>query len=492
VFVVLAACRSPQDAAAPHASPRLWDDAALAGWGTPVAGLGVRPSYMTSAAYYAMPVDNLRTYPVYHPSREPPGYREGLVARGPQPLIDPSALHTRADWIAAGQRVFEELDDFASRTDDPEVIAHFTDAAAIDRYRDATHDAIDKDGVLLEYRWVVGLDGKLRLSFSDCFGCHARLMSDGSVLVGAPTNFDVSNAPVLGKMFAQIRVMPKRSRGEAFYAQYGVPWLADDPHVAVRDLPDADRSALLDDVGPAPPGAMFARLNGSPLYQTRMADLRGLAARRYLDTTGTHLHRGPEDIARYGILVEFAELGEFGPYQMLPEPPQRSRPPDEAMLAMALYLETLEPAPSPFPVDDLARHGKEVFDDLACADCHPPPHYTTNELVAAVDGLVPTPELHVSKRRVGTDPAMTVRTRKGTGYYRIPSLRGLWYRGVYEHGGSLATLEDWFDPARLRSDYQPTAFRGPGVTHRAVPGHEFGLDLAPDDKRALIAFLRTL
>jgi len=36
-------------------------------------------------------------------------------------------------------------------------------------------------------------------------------------------------------------------------------------------------------------------------------------------------------------------------------------------------------------------------------------------------------------------------TRKGTGYYKVPSLRGLWYRGPYEHDGSVATLEDWFD-----------------------------------------------
>ena len=96
------------------------------------------------------------------------------------------------------------------------------------------------------------------------------------------------------------------------------------------------------------------------------------------------------------------------------------------------------------------------------------------------------------KERVGTDPSLALRTRKGTGVYRIPSLRGLWYRGLYEHAGSLATLEDWFDPRRLRADFVPTGFRGPGVKQRAVPGHEFGLDLDPDDKRALIAFLRTL
>lgn len=95
-------------------------------------------------------------------------------------------------------------------------------------------------------------------------------------------------------------------------------------------------------------------------------------------------------------------------------------------------------------------------------------------------------------RTVDTDPGLALRTRKGTGYYKVPSLRGLWYRGLYEHSGSLATLEDWFDARRLEADYVPTGWRGPGVTRRAVPGHEFGLDLAPADKAALIAFLRTL
>jgi hypothetical protein len=45
---------------------------------------------------------------------------------------------------------------------------------------------------------------------------------------------------------------------------------------------------------------------------------------------------------------------------------------------------------------------------------------------------------------------------------------------------------------RLRPDYAPTGFKGAGVEHRAVPGHRFGLGRSPEDKRALLAFLRTL
>ena len=72
------------------------------------------------------------------------------------------------------------------------------------------------------------------------------------------------------------------------------------------------------------------------------------------------------------------------------------------------------------------------------------------------------------------------------------SLKGVWYRGPFEHSGSVATLEDWFDPRRLRDDYVPTGFIGYGLKTRTVKGHEFGLQLSAEDKRALIAFLKTL
>jgi len=475
--------------------PRLWDDAALASWATPVAGLGVPPSYPTAAEYYAAPVDNLRTYPVYHPGHEPAGYRDWIRRQGPRPIIEPEKLRTEADWIEAGRRVFEELDDPRSRTDDPMVIAHFTSAAAVDRHRDDHHDAMTRDGILLDYRWVVGRDGTLRLSFTSCAGCHTRLMPDGTVLLGAPSNFDLSTAPAVESMLARLRER-ELSAGERFYMEFGVPWLRDDPHARFRMLPDEDVERFLAADSGEEPGTLFARFNGSPLYPTRMADLRGIRHRRYLDATATHQNRGPADVARYGILVEYAETGAFGPHRLRPPASTRVgvRPPDEAMYALALFLYSLEQPPSPYPFDEQARRGREVFDGAGCADCHTPPLYTSNEVVP-VDGFDPpadTDKLDVLRRRVGTDPGLALRTRKGTGYYKIPTLRGLWYRGLYEHNGSVASLEDWFDPRRLRDDYVPSGWRGHGVTHRAVPGHRFGLDLGAEDKRALIAFLRTL
>jgi hypothetical protein len=61
---------------------------------------------------------------------------------------------------------------------------------------------------------------------------------------------------------------------------------------------------------------------------------------------------------------------------------------------------------------------------------------------------------------------LTGLTRTGRGeapaITRSP-LSGAWYRGPFEHNGSVATLEDWFDPRRLDVDYVPTGFRVVGA-----------------------------
>src|SRR5262245_5035961 len=103
--------------------PKIWDDAALKDWATPVAALGVRPGHYTSADYYKVPADNTRTYPVYHPDSEPAGYWDWLQKQKPEPLVDSAKIKTKDDWIAAGERAFKDLDSVLARTDDPALIA---------------------------------------------------------------------------------------------------------------------------------------------------------------------------------------------------------------------------------------------------------------------------------------------------------------------------------------------------------------------------------
>ena len=73
--------------AAPTRVPRLWTDRALSTWALPIAGVNAAPKFYTEAEYYAAPVDEVRTHPVYLKSREPAGYRDWMRKQGPQPLI---------------------------------------------------------------------------------------------------------------------------------------------------------------------------------------------------------------------------------------------------------------------------------------------------------------------------------------------------------------------------------------------------------------------
>ena len=56
-----------------------------------------------------------------------------------------------------------------------------------------------------------------------------------------------------------------------------------------------------------------------------------------------------------------------------------------------------------------------------------PPLYTNNKLIP-VDGFNPSAadkaRFDILDRRVGTDPRYALQTRKGTGYYKVPSLKG--------------------------------------------------------------------
>ena len=239
-----------------------------------------------------------------------------------------------------------------------------------------------------------------------------------------------------------------------------------------------------------------------------MPDLIGVRDRKYLDKSGLVLHRDIGDLMRYAALnneLDFiSSFGGFIPagknYRELPEPtdpylPGGGRYSDEQLYALARYIYALKPPPNPNERTAEAVRGEDVFRRSGCARCHTPPLYTNNRLTPALGFSVPAEHktrYAVSATVVGTDPTLTLGTRRGTGYYKVPSLKGLWYRGPLEHSGSVATLEDWFDPRRLRDDYVPTGFKPHGIKTRAVKGHEFGLTLSDQEQKDLIAFLKTL
>jgi hypothetical protein len=471
--------------------PRIWDDAALADWATPVAALRLRPAHYSAQEYYAVPADNLRTYPVYLPGKEPQGYWEELQKKKPEPLVDVAKIRTRADWIEAGTRAFREIDDPLTRTDDPALIALARDPKAF------ANVAALPDGTVYEPRWVVTSRGVM-LSNLECSDCHVARTADGAALEYAapPGSSGKPFSPLAPPMVRQVRRLhhdrefPGETLRALFWRLGGTPWAPDDRYDRM-DLSELAQSAFN-------PHGVIPRPNGSMFYGTRVPDLHLLHFNRYMDATGTHRLRGPEDVARYAALITSADPVEFGQYHFLTDEQRRIpyRYADELLYAIGMYIWSLEPPRNPNPPPaDLVAQGKRVFRREKCGACHPPPNYTTGELTPATGYEVPFDHPNFSDvrdRSVGTEPGLALKTRKGTGFYKIPSLRGLWYRPRLLHDASIMTLEELFDPARLSPDYVRKGWSPPGMTKGAVPGLEFLTKLSPEDKQALIAFLRTL
>jgi hypothetical protein len=243
--------------------PKLWDSSELVDWATPVVGAGGPPRYYSEQEYYATPVDNLRTYPVYHPDREPEGYWEWLHQQEPAPLIETGVARTTAEWREAGRRVFDELDVFFFRSDDAAAIAWMRDPDAIA----GDPPVVTKDGEIPFYRWVVEKRGQVMLSMANCASCHQRVLDDGTLVRGAPSNLLVgAGVPLAAVLAAAARFdtdpAARTTPGESFYEEFGVPWLEDDVHARYREATsDAELGAL---ANPAPVPGVFARFNGSP------------------------------------------------------------------------------------------------------------------------------------------------------------------------------------------------------------------------------------
>jgi len=474
--------------------PRVWDEAALEGWATPLAALGQPATHVTPEEYYALPEEDLRTYPLYMPDREPAGYWDFIESVGPQSLMVPEELVTDADWVAAGERVF--LDSVVLKTFDPQLIAMARDQRAME----ARGTGPLPDGTVNGLRWVPTKDG-VALGFTNCSACHLLHLPDGTVVPGA-SSFAMPNGFRNG-LGAAIREAEHTLPGETPFAlagtlaswatqAYGVPWANDPEAEALKTLTPAQFNAY---IAAGIRGGGVARWNGSILYPAKIPDLIGVKDRKYLDHTGTHLHRDIGDLMRYAALVSFADDVDFGTWRVI-EPGTRrfrTRLSDEALYALARYVYSLEPPRNPNPFDERAAEGQRIFERERCARCHTPPLYTNNKLTLA-EGFDPPDDsrLDIARTSVKTDPGLALRTRKGTGYYKVPSLKGLWYRGHYLHDGAVGSLEEMFDPARLEETHVPGGFAPPGVTARAIRGHEFGLDVEPSERAALIAFLRTL
>jgi hypothetical protein len=475
--------------------PRTWDEEALRTLEIPLADSSASPKHIAADYYYGIPVRPVfKSYTVYAPEKEPSGYLEWLKQQEPEIAFEAGKLETQADWIKAGELVFDAPIVYGSLFIPASDALYVRDPA----WYQKVGTPVAKDGTVPFYRYVIREKGKIEIGLLSCGMCHTHVMSDGSIVKGAQGNFPVERAFAYDYHTGIDDVTVARGVERTLYA---TPWLKSDPYALVDHLSKEEIASLHEAI---PPGVM-ARHGTSPLLPARVPDLFEIKDRKYFDATGLVQHRDLGDLMRYAALNQdgdflakhgdFMPQEEFGPIPNDPAKYEFGRYSDEQLYALALYIYSLLPPPNPNKFDALAARGQEIFQREGCVGCHTPPLYTNNKLTPAEGFKVP--EAHRQKYDikevcVGTNPDLALKTRRGTGYYKVPSLRHVWLRGPLQHNGSVMTLEDWFNPDRTEDDYVPTGFAGRGVKTRAVTGHPFGLNLSDQDRKALIAFLKTL
>lgn len=406
-------------------------------------------------------------------------------------------LNTQADWIKAGELVFDADIAFHTGQDlnnlgDP---GFYTKAGV----------PLTKGNEFTFGHYVIREQGKIELGDQACATCHTRVMPGGTIIKGAQGNFLFDRVIAFSQRQGRDSLDFARTAERYLFA---APWLLPDPTARLEQMSIEEIASMHEAI---PPGVL-ARHRSSTFYPPHVPDLIGVQERRYLDATGLQQQRSIADLMRYAALNQGADdLANFDGFipadaprfASLLDPGKISglglatpdRYSDEQLYALALYVYSLKPPPNPNKFDALAARGQKVFEREGCPMRHTPPLYTSNKLTLA-QGFTPPPgaekKYDILPISVGTDPNLTMKTRRGTGYYKVPSLKGVWYRSMFGHSGWCATLEDWFNPARLRDDYVPTGFKPYGAKTYAVKGHPFGLDLNAGDKKALIAFLKTL
>ncbi|HTG95582.1 MAG TPA: hypothetical protein VL866_23480 [Pyrinomonadaceae bacterium] len=470
--------------------PKTWDTEAINSFQLPIADSRISTKFISSSYYYSIPVRPIyKSYEVYRPDREPRGYMDQLRREKPQLVFDSSKLNSEADWTKAGEMVFDAPIDFVADG------TLYSEIRGMDWFV-KNKVPVTSEGVMPFMRWVVRQKGKVELGILSCGQCHTRVMPDGTLIKGAQGNFPDDRAFGYELRIAEAKSKNKDSVRKRFLEDvrrsYGAPWIKDDASARADRMSVSELASVLEAITPG----SCARQGTSLFYPAAIPDLIGLKDRLYLDSTGLGRQRSIGDLMRYAALNQGADeltlYDQFRPVGKLPAASTQSRYSDEQLYALSLYIYSLKPPDNPNKFTALAKKGYEVFMTEACDACHTPPLYTNNMLLPVAGFKVDLRTSDVLNIPINTDPNLALNTRRGTGYYKVPSLKGVWYRGPFEHSGSVATLEDWFDPRRLRDDYTPTAFRGYGVTTRAVKGHEFGLSLTVDERKALIEFLKTL
>ena len=362
--------------------PRTWTDSAVSVLEVPLAKPNISPIHISEKDYYQLPARTIyRSYPVYHPNREPAGYMDWLNKQEPQIAFDATSLKSPQDWIKAGEVVFNAAISYGP-------VFFSAQDVRNPEFFEKTGMPVAKDGTIPFARWVIRRKGQVELGSMGCNTCHTRVMPDGTVVPGAQGNNpgDRQGATMLrqaAKAGGTEEVL-KRIRG--FARQFEVPGLEDDPNRRAQTMSLDELIAA----GEAIPPGVTARSHTSMILPPQIPDIIGVKDRRFLDHTGLVQHRGIADLMRYSTLVQDTiGLARYGESEPAPQSPKGTRYSDEQLYALAQYIYSLEPPPNPNRFDDGRGQRQE---DLRARRVRRMPHAATlHEQQAGPGGWIHAP-----------------------------------------------------------------------------------------------------
>jgi hypothetical protein len=484
--------------------PKTWDVAEIKKFLLPTANGSTTVTPISEEYYYKLPeLKVYKSYPVRLTSIDVNRkYIDSLRKLDPIDIFKNEPT-TEQDLIRTGEEVFSA----------PLVLFDYSEEffKGLETQIKSAEIPVSKN-VFPYYTYVITEKSKVKVGIFSCAMCHTRVMEDGSTIKGAQGTFPMDRRDGFDAE-STMSSIPKEEMQQmtdglraARKILQKAPWIN---HESQAELDTISAVRIIAYLKAVPPGVMIR--HGSNFGQpANIPDLIGIKDRKYLDYTGLMMHRNIGDLMRYTAFNQTLDLlnsyNDFIPagtdFKNLPEPGKgrflgtSKRYSEMQLFALGNYLYDLKPPANPNTFSgELVKKGEMIFKREGCVTCHTPPLYTNNK-ITPVDGFTP-PASHykaydVFDISVETNPDLALYTRRGTGYYKVPSLLGVWYRGPFGHSGNVATLEDWLDKRRLDNNYVPTGFKPPFVKTMAVKGHEFGLDISKEEKEALISFLKTL
>jgi hypothetical protein len=352
--------------------PRAWDDSAVEGHELPLAVPERSPRYLKSAEYYRLPVVKVwKSYPMYRPDKEPAGYMEWLKQQEPQESQLFKAEMSEADWIAAGEIIFDMPTTYTAF--DPA-----TNHYHLKTFYDDLHIPTDPSGIAPYRRYFIRTKGKIEYGIAHCGMCHTQVLPNGTVVKGGQSSLPLERGSAW---------IGSRGRGDRADRQmqimeqaYAIPWIMP----VSQSRPKSYDEFLA--ISWATPPYVLGRGGGLLYAPFKVPDLIGIRDRKYLDATGLARHRDIADLMRYAIVNQTLQMHAwFGDYQPSPPPSDLSRYSDEQLYALAKFLYSLEPPQNPNAPNNLSRRGKEIFDREGCGTCHTP--------------VIPLPSIHRTSSR---------------------------------------------------------------------------------------------